>query len=115
MPQPSVISFTTFSTEASYDVLTVNGVGYSGTSSADTAVVAWGNITWSSDSSVSSGGWELCFVKPTCYDGLPLTPVAVFDCPPGTTQLPSCSDALPGELCEGDGTCGTRTDINNCY
>ena len=26
-----------------------------------------------------------------------------------------CDAAAPGDLCEGDGKCGTRSDINNCY
>ena len=113
MPQPSVINFTSFSTEASYDVLTVNGVRYSGIDKAGSVVVAWGNITWAADASVSSDGWELCFVSPKCHDGLALTPVGVRECPPGSTALPSCEEAWPGALCEGG--CGTRSDINNCY
>lgn len=113
MPQPSVINFTAFSTEKSYDVLAVNGVGYSGDGEAGFIVVAWGNITWRADSSVASTGWELCFVSPKCHDGLALSPVGVPDCPPGPEALPSCDEALPGELCEGG--CGTRSDINNCY
>lgn len=113
MPQPSVINFTAFSTEKSYDILAVNGVGYSGDGEAGFIVVAWGNITWRADSSVASTGWELCFVSPKCHDGLALSPVGVPDCPPGPEALPSCDEALPGELCEGG--CGTRSDINNCY
>ena len=112
MPQPSVINFTVFSTETSYDILTVNGVRYSGDGEPGSIVVAWGNITWRADSSVSSNGWELCFVSPKCHDGLALRPVGVPDCPPGATALPSCDEALPGELCEGG--CGARSDINNC-
>ena len=112
MPQPSVINFTAFSTEKSYDILAVNGVGYSGDGEAGFIVVAWGNITWRADSSVASTGWELCFVSPKCHDGLALSPVGVPDCPPGPEALPSCDEALPGELCEGG--CGTRSDINNC-
>lgn len=45
---------------------------------------------------------------PTGADGLPLVPVPVQDCPPGSVSLPSCDQASPGELCEGDGQCGTR-------
>lgn len=44
----------------------------------------------------------------TGADGLPLVPVPVQDCPPGSVSLPSCDQASPGELCEGDGQCGTR-------
>jgi len=52
---------------------------------------------------------------PSCSDGLELVPVAIPDCPPSGEDLPNCNDAAPGELCEGDGRCGTRKDINNCY
>lgn len=110
-PQPSVINFTAFSTEASYDTLIVNGHRYSG--SREGTIVAWGNITWRSDDSVQDSGWELCFLWPKCSDGLQVAPIAVRDCPPGDTALPSCEEALAGELCEGG--CDTRNDINNCY
>jgi len=54
-------------------------------------------------------------MPPSCSDGLELVPVAIPDCPPSGEDLPNCNDAAPGELCEGDGRCGTRRDINNCY
>ena len=51
---------------------------------------------------------EMWVCIPTGADGLPLVPVPVQDCPPGSVSLPSCDQASPGELCEGDGQCGTR-------
>ena len=60
--------------------------------------------------------WRICLEKPpTCSDGLELIPVAILDCPSSGMDLTNCHDAEPGELCEGDGRCGTRKDINNCY
>ena len=92
------------------DKLTVNGKQFSGTSLLGDSFNAWTNITWRSDESVVERGWQFCLVTLTCADGLPLIPVAVRDCPPGSAALPSCDEAAPGDLCEGDGKCGTRTD-----
>merc|ERR1739841_279397 len=30
------------------------------------------------------------------------------------SHLNSCDNAQPGSFCEGDGKCGTRTDLFNC-
>ena len=62
--------------------------------------------------SYSDKGWRICVEKlPSCSDGLELVPVAIPDCPPGGEDLPNCHDAAPGELCEGDGSCGTRGSL----
>ena len=115
-PFPSVVTVAAFSTENGYDQLTVNGESYSGDSLEGKSFVAWTNISWHSDGSASGSGWELCLEPlPSCVDGLLLTPVAVRDCPDPADVLPDCVAAAPGELCEGNGACGTRVDINNCY
>jgi len=48
-----------------------------------------------------------------CDDGLPLTPVAPEDCP-AEVNIAQCSAVSDGELCEGDGECGTDTRLDNC-
>lgn len=35
--------------------------------------------------------------------------------PPEFAAPAGCHAAAPGGLCEGDGACGTREDLNNCY
>ena len=110
LPKPALLEVTAFETEKGYDKLTVNGKQFSGTSLLGDSFNAWTNITWRSDESVVERGWQFCLVTLTCADGLPLIPVAVRDCPPGSAALPSCDEAAPGDLCEGDGKCGTRTD-----
>lgn len=49
----------TFATENRFDVLLVNGNPYSG-STSPTGVSPTGDITWSSDFSVTGAGWKLC-------------------------------------------------------
>jgi hypothetical protein len=51
-----------FSTESDYDVLTVNGVQYSGSGVGLSGVVvhAGGVISWSSDVSVNDAGFSIC-------------------------------------------------------
>jgi len=63
--QTAVLSVNNFETEADYDVLTVNGVPYSGVLGPNRLVVAGsdgepGLITWASDSSVTKVGFEIC-------------------------------------------------------
>merc|ERR1719282_2182487 len=48
-----------FSTESGYDILTVGGTRYSGTSGPPSGSFS-GAISWSSDYSVGSSGWKLC-------------------------------------------------------
>jgi len=48
-----------FSTESGYDFLTVGGSSYSGTSGPASGTYT-GDITWSSDYSVTNSGWKLC-------------------------------------------------------
>lgn len=51
----------------------------------------------------------------TC--GYCLVPVDSLSCPSEAivATLPNCYWALPGDLCEGDGECGTRKTLNNCH
>ena len=118
LPSFSVIRIVNFTTENKYDYLTINGYKYSGSGESVMGAtgVLWSNISWQSYRGASHGGWRICVEKPpSCSDGLELVPVAIPDCPPSGEDLPNCNDAAPGELCEGDGRCGTRKDINNCY
>jgi len=48
-----------FNTEQGYDILTINNTRYSGTRAPPSGVYN-GVITWSSDNSISSSGWQLC-------------------------------------------------------
>eukprot|EP00435_Cladocopium_sp_Y103_P039720 s1073_g10.t1 len=121
LPPFTALTVEEFDTEKFYDQLTVNGIRYSGEGLQGESFVLWSNITWNSDesndwSSGIGGYWKLCLdTPPMCSDGLVLTPVSVPDCPAATERLRDCQRAEPGELCEGDGQCGTRSDINNCY
>ena len=42
------------------------------------------------------------------------TAVAASECPPNAQYLDNCDDVSAGELCEGDGECGTTNSENNC-
>ena len=42
------------------------------------------------------------------------TAVAASECPPNAQYMANCDDASIGELCEGDGECGTDTNLDNC-
>jgi len=53
------ISVEAFSTERSYDYLTMGGTRYSGTSGPQSGSYT-GVITWESDYSVTNSGWKLC-------------------------------------------------------
>lgn len=115
LPKPSVVTILDFLTEPDMDFLTLHGIPFSGLGPGKKTFTLWTNISWRSDPSVAERGWKICLDPPPfCDDGLPLTPIAVRDCPPGSTVLPTCEEAAPGELCEADGQCGTRTDVNNC-
>ena len=58
---------------------------------------------------------ESCAAGASC--GVCLTPISEDECPePWKTNfvLKRCDIALPGELCEGDGECGTSNALDNC-
>ena len=58
---PTVLSVNAFSTESGYDVLNVNGVSYSGSTSPNNVVVAAGSaISWASDASFTRTGFRVC-------------------------------------------------------
>lgn len=48
-----------FSTEVGYDKLVVNGQTFQGTAGPQ-GVIASGEISWTSDRSVTSSGWKIC-------------------------------------------------------
>ena len=125
LPAFSVITIDDFHTEKYFDYLSINGYRYSGFGSKilkGTSTALWSNISWSSDGWNAGNQthgqlrWRICVEQPVaCTDGLDLIPVSIPDCPSAADPLPDCRTAEPGQLCEGDGTCGTREDINNCY
>ena len=118
LPLFSVVKVTEFKTQKFIDQLTINGHRYSGTGLQNHSFVVWSQIIWESQNHLGgqAGAWQLCVEPPpVCSDGLVLAPVSVWECPTVTQRLPNCIRAKPGELCEGDGKCGTRMDINNCY
>ena len=119
VPNFFVVKVVSFATERYEDFLTVSGRSYSGPQwLGPQLVVVHSPIFWHSGSTAadSDRGWELCIEDlPSCADGLALMPVSIPDCPLGAQALPDCQKAAPGEICEGDGSCGTRTDIDNCY
>jgi len=49
---------------------------------------------------------------PRCDDGV-LVALDVADCP-GELNIANCANVGPGELCEGDGECGTDVNLNQC-
>lgn len=51
-----------FNTEDGYDMLTVNGMVFDGTTGPE-GLVPSGSIDWVSDGSVTKGGWKLCPAK----------------------------------------------------
>merc|ERR1719245_53213 len=53
------ITVEAFSTESRYDILTVGGSSYSGSSGPASGTYT-GTITWESDYSVTNSGWKLC-------------------------------------------------------
>jgi len=53
------LSVNAFNTESRYDILSVGGSSYSGTSGPSNGAYS-GTITWSSDFSVTRSGWKLC-------------------------------------------------------
>jgi len=53
------LRFEAFNTEARYDILTVGGTGYSGTSGPASGSYS-GRLSWASDYSVVRTGWKVC-------------------------------------------------------
>ena len=49
----------------------------------------------------------------TTYGYRCIAPIASHECP-ADTDLTKCTMARPGELCDGDGECGTLATLNNC-
>ena len=62
--QAVTLGVVAFSTEAFYDVLLVNGVGYNGTAGPEGVHVAAGaSMVWQSDYSINAMGFEICAVQ----------------------------------------------------
>lgn len=60
---PMDVSATAFATEAGYDIMTVEGVEYSGTAGPDTVRLTQ-RFHWRSDGSSNDAGWEVCATAP---------------------------------------------------
>jgi hypothetical protein len=65
-----------------------------------------------SDASVPGSA---CFTAGTlkCDDSVSLTAISPAECP-ADTNIKKCDEAEGGELCDGDGECGTDPALNNC-
>lgn len=61
------------------------------------------------------GTWELCLAPLSCSSGV-LIPLHPSECPRPTELmgLRPCNSASVGDLCEGDGECGTDVNLDNC-
>merc|ERR1740129_79350 len=79
-----------FSTEQGYDLLTMGGTSYSGTSGPASGTYS-GMISWSSDYSVVSSGWKLCHGSSSGPEPTPAptTPSPVSPTPAPTTPAPA--------------------------
>jgi len=58
-------------------------------------------------------GWANCPHKVTGVQGW-LEPVSKAACPLGNKNLKNCNVVGCGQLCEGDGECGTNNNLNQC-
>ena len=61
------------------------------------------------------GTWEVCLAPLSCTGGA-LIPLHPRECPRPTELmgLRACNSASVGDLCEGDGECGTDVNLDNC-
>lgn len=60
---PMDVTATAFATEAGYDIMTVEGVEYSGSAGPDTVRLTQ-PFHWRSDGSTNDAGWEVCATTP---------------------------------------------------
>ena len=73
-----VLIVTSFASEAGFDYITIDGVRYDGAGPQGVEVSPSTTISWSSDATITEGGWEICLV--------PSTPVPT---PPAPTPEPT--------------------------
>ena len=73
-----VLIVTSFASEAGFDYITIDGVRYDGAGPQGVEVSPSTIISWSSDATITEGGWEICLV--------PSTPVPT---PPAPTPEPT--------------------------
>jgi len=99
--QAGALRVPAFETEQRHDVLTVNGVVYSG-HTGPASVVPAGPIAWSSDHSLAARGWRLCLTRAAAGAGLgagtrPLPAEARLEqmAPPEVESLPGAVSASP--------------------
>jgi hypothetical protein len=110
-PVGATIYVLSFQTENCCDRLTVNGVGYGGTSGPNGVVLADSDIVWYSDSSIRQSGWKICFQE------VVVPPVDTINLVTGTCQI---TDGYGGtcatspnypELYSNDETCIIRAPV----
>eukprot|EP00041_Stephanoeca_diplocostata_P004625 m.48041 g.48041 ORF g.48041 m.48041 type:complete len:639 (-) comp15249_c0_seq4:156-2072(-) len=91
--QPIVISNQGFVTETCCDIMTINGVQYSGATGPKNVFLATGdNVTWASDGSITSSGWVLC-ASAAPVSSFPATPTMPRTIHPGTRTPLSTSQS----------------------
>merc|ERR1719277_1072839 len=80
-----------FSTESGYDILTMGGTAYSGSSGPASGSFS-GTISWTSDYSVVSSGWKLCS---GASPGPVPTPAPTTPSPPPAPTTPAPTTPAP--------------------
>jgi len=95
------LTVSAFSTESGYDILTVGGTRYSGTSGPPGGAFS-GVISWSSDYSIVSSGWKLCSGSspgpaptPAPTTPAPTTPAPTTPSPTPAPTTPSPTPSPP--------------------
>merc|ERR1719330_1663519 len=88
------LTVSAFSTESGYDILTVGGARYSGTSGPPGGAFS-GVISWSSDYSIVSSGWKLCSGSSPGPSPTPAPTTPAPTTPAPTTPSPTPSSPAP--------------------
>lgn len=71
-----------------WDFLTISGTNYCGTTGPDGVIVSDGVMTWSSDHSITSSGWMICFFRSPPPTLVPATPPPPMPPPPPPASPP---------------------------
>ena len=80
----------------------------------DSCSAIWsGDETWEVDDGECTPTYEPAGGRRRLDDCI-ATAVAASECPPNAQYMANCDDVSIGELCEGDGECGTTNSENNC-
>jgi len=98
-----------FSTESGYDILTMGGTQYSGTSGPASGAFS-GVISWASDYSVVSSGWKLCHGS---SPGPAPTPAPTTQSPTPAPTTPSPPAPSPPSSGDCYSICDRCSDVTN--